>query len=250
MGSSGGDTALHLCTLHGNREVVRRLLLANAAANAIGGRKWTPLHVAASRGHAATVSEILAHGGDVAARNDEGHTPGDLARKLSDVAQPHLGKSLTGQQEVALVLMQAERLRANQDCGLDQICPQPVPGGVHIYSPGMTYTEDAPAVIGETENVTSVSIGLMMAANISNVSNGTTQDTSSQTDGHAGAGDRDGNHTNVSNSTSTPTPTTTTTTTTTTTSITTTTNTTTLLSSESNGSNATTQSSNDSESGG
>jgi hypothetical protein len=111
-------------------------LLANAEANAVNLRKWTPLHVAASRGHAGAVAELLTHGGDVAVRNDEGATPGDLARSLQVIAQPHFGRTLTKPDEVVALLWKAERLRANRACSLESICPAPVPGGIDIKSPG------------------------------------------------------------------------------------------------------------------
>lgn len=121
--SPGGDTALHLCALHSTPDTIRRLLLANAPTNAADARLWTPLHVAASRGHAAAVSELLAHGGDVALRNMAGATPGDLARTLAASAQPHLGQQTSATADVSLILMQAERLRSHSDCSNEQACP-------------------------------------------------------------------------------------------------------------------------------
>jgi hypothetical protein len=169
--SSGGDTALHLCALHGQKDVIRRLLLANAATNAPDSRMWTPLHVAASRGHATSVSELLAHGGDVLARNDAGATPGDLARRLAGAADPHLGKLLTGQQEAALVLMQAERLRANQDCAQDQICPAPLPGGWRADSPSKPEVQIQPVLDVDDENIATADTNSTAVQNVTNVSN-------------------------------------------------------------------------------
>lgn len=202
--SAGGDTALHLCALHSDPKIIRRLLLANAAANAPDARMWTPLHVAASRGHAGSVSELLARGGDVAARNDAGATLGDLARRLAGAAEPHLGKKLTGQQEAALVLMEAERLRANQDCSNDHVCPAPIPGGWHATAPEYTPdTQAASAPEVSDENISeAVSVMVMAALNHTNLSNNTVQDPSTD-DTEALYAHRGGNQTNVSNSTST-----------------------------------------------
>lgn len=211
--SPGGDTALHLCALHGDQQVIRRLLLANAATNARNERHWTPLHVAASRGHTGSVSQLLAHSGDVLARNDEGNTPGDLARLLSNIAQPQLGKQFSGQHETAMVLMQAERLRANKDCSVDHTCPAPLPGGWHAennyYVP--------PVQAASLENVVddNTSTPVTETFNHTNTSNDTLHDTSTTTttEIEQSLTQRHINHTNESNSTSTTSSTSTTTTT-------------------------------------
>lgn len=196
--SAHGDTALHVCSLHGHADVINQLLLANAASNAVNVRKWTPLHVAASRGHAATVSLMLQHGGDVSALNDARATPGDLARALAGSVQPHLGKSTTNQQDAALLLMKAERLRANKDCGQDSVCPLPVPGGIRIdmppYSPTVAVTE-------ENASTLDVSTAIELIVNTSNLSNHTPHDTPAEIPDAAADGKR--NDSNQSNETST-----------------------------------------------
>lgn len=120
---SSGDTALHLCALHAGVDNIRGLLAAKAPVNAMNARGWTPLHVAASRGHVSIVSEMLVYGADVFLRDDSGSTPGDLARAIARIAPPAFGREVPRSADVVSVLIQAERLRSNQDCQLKHICP-------------------------------------------------------------------------------------------------------------------------------
>lgn len=59
---------------------------------------WTPLHEAARIGSVGAVKLLLAHGADIRARNDDGQTPLDVARRSREP-------------EAAAVLLRAESAR-------------------------------------------------------------------------------------------------------------------------------------------
>jgi ankyrin repeat protein len=99
--SSTGESAILAAVYHGRKEVanllvargatltlfeacaagefdrVERLLEGGAAVNACSDDGWTPLHLAASFGHAKIAELLLAHDADVTARskNSNGNTP-------------------------------------------------------------------------------------------------------------------------------------------------------------------------------
>lgn len=77
---SAADAALLDAAAAGDEAGVARLLGLGADPNTLtvaGGRlpgNWTPLHVAAARGHGGCVARLLAAGAAVEARDDEGRT--------------------------------------------------------------------------------------------------------------------------------------------------------------------------------
>ena len=78
-----GLTALHQCALDGNLELAKTLVLNGADVNNIDADGWSPLHGAAATGHTEIVRFLLLAGSDPVLKNDEGHTPYQLARKGS-----------------------------------------------------------------------------------------------------------------------------------------------------------------------
>ncbi len=61
-------------------DLVDRLLSAGAEVNAVDGRGFTPLHLAASRGELSLVTRLLLRGAETSMQTTEGRTPADLAR--------------------------------------------------------------------------------------------------------------------------------------------------------------------------
>jgi ankyrin repeat protein len=83
--SALGDNALANTPLHaalaisGDGRVVELLVARGADVNARAAGGYTPLHLAASRGHAMAVELLLARGASPGARTDDGRSPADLA---------------------------------------------------------------------------------------------------------------------------------------------------------------------------
>ncbi|TDA37117.1 MAG: hypothetical protein DSO07_12820 [Thermoproteota archaeon] len=75
-----GWTPLHWASVHGHLDVIKLLVERGADVNA-SNHGWTPLHEAASRGHLNVVKFLVERGADVNARDREGRTPLDLARR-------------------------------------------------------------------------------------------------------------------------------------------------------------------------
>ncbi len=75
-----GNTPLHAAiagaSVHG---IVKRLVMAGADVTALGERRITPLHIAASRGDEALCDLLLARGAKPHAEMDDGTTPAQLA---------------------------------------------------------------------------------------------------------------------------------------------------------------------------
>ena len=69
------DTPLHHAASHGHATIVATLIVAGADVNAKNNGGQTPLHKAADRGHAPVVSILIAAGADVNAKNNDGETP-------------------------------------------------------------------------------------------------------------------------------------------------------------------------------
>jgi hypothetical protein len=71
-----GNTALHaVFAMSGDLRVAERLLAAGADVNARGGGGYTPLHLAAARGHLAGVELLLSRGADASAGPPTGAPP-------------------------------------------------------------------------------------------------------------------------------------------------------------------------------
>jgi ankyrin repeat protein len=69
------NTALHAALAgRGGLRIVSRLLAGGADVNARAGGGYTPLHIAAFEGDAATLNTLLAHGAEAEARADDGKT--------------------------------------------------------------------------------------------------------------------------------------------------------------------------------
>jgi hypothetical protein len=68
----GGGTPLHWAALHGNVELVRRLIERGANINAMDNVGRTPLFPAAANGHVEVLKLLLAYGADVRAMNYRG----------------------------------------------------------------------------------------------------------------------------------------------------------------------------------
>ncbi|XP_068171401.1 protein phosphatase 1 regulatory inhibitor subunit 16B [Antennarius striatus] len=73
-----GLTALHQCCIDNYEEMVKMLLDRGACVNAQDNELWTPLHAAATCGHAGLVKILIAHGADLLAVNSDGNMPYDL----------------------------------------------------------------------------------------------------------------------------------------------------------------------------
>jgi ankyrin repeat protein len=73
----GASLTLFEACAAGEFDRVERLIASGASINAFSPDGWTPLHLAAFFGHAATAELLLAHAADVAARsrNASGNTP-------------------------------------------------------------------------------------------------------------------------------------------------------------------------------
>ncbi|KAL7421217.1 hypothetical protein Q5752_004102 [Cryptotrichosporon argae] len=76
-----GQATIHDAVADGDAAAVAALLAAApASANAVDEFGYTPLHVAADRGHEAIVRLLLAAGADKSCTDEDGQTPLELAR--------------------------------------------------------------------------------------------------------------------------------------------------------------------------
>ncbi|KAG7244832.1 hypothetical protein INR49_029851, partial [Caranx melampygus] len=66
------------CCIDNYEEMVKILLDRGASVNAQDNELWTPLHAAATCGHAGLVKILIAHGADLLAVNSDGNMPYDL----------------------------------------------------------------------------------------------------------------------------------------------------------------------------
>ncbi|KAK5872198.1 hypothetical protein PBY51_012919 [Eleginops maclovinus] len=73
-----GLTALHQCCIDNYEEMVKILLDRGACVNAQDNELWTPLHAAATCGHAGLVKILIANSADLLAVNSDGNMPYDL----------------------------------------------------------------------------------------------------------------------------------------------------------------------------
>ena len=81
-GSDRWRTAVHVASQYGHKDVVAFLGSRGADANAVDhNSQWTPLHWAAAKGHASVCTTLLALGVDPAAKDEDGETALDSARR-------------------------------------------------------------------------------------------------------------------------------------------------------------------------
>lgn len=78
--------AIHSAAAGGSTEIVERVLLAGAEANARQRGGYTALHAAAHAGRLDMVNVLLANGADPATRTEEGQTARDLAHARGHAA--------------------------------------------------------------------------------------------------------------------------------------------------------------------
>ena len=86
-----GETALMFASLHGELDIVKRLLARGAQANHPG---WTPLHYAASTGQLTVVQLLIEHHAYIDAASPNGTTPLMIAAREQ---QPALARYLVEQ---------------------------------------------------------------------------------------------------------------------------------------------------------
>ncbi|TNN66384.1 Protein phosphatase 1 regulatory inhibitor subunit 16B [Liparis tanakae] len=67
-----------MCCIDNYEEMVKILLDRGASVNAQDNELWTPLHAAATCGHAGLVKVLIAHAADLLAVNSDGNMPYDL----------------------------------------------------------------------------------------------------------------------------------------------------------------------------
>ena len=88
----GDDTALHLASAHGHREIVGLLLKQKADLNAINEHGNTPLHYACFWGYQNIAEDLINAGAIVNITNKYGEMPldkckGQMAQKLYELAE-------------------------------------------------------------------------------------------------------------------------------------------------------------------
>ena len=81
--ASGGDTALHLAADRGHIATVQELLRHGADPRAKSKRGWTPLHAALYSNRQQVVRELLRAGADPEDQNEDGLTPREVSQRLS-----------------------------------------------------------------------------------------------------------------------------------------------------------------------
>ena len=87
---------IHDAARTGDIEVVKQHLAAGTKVDAKGGGDYTPLHVAAYRGHKELAELLITKGADMNVRNTYGETPLDWTgrrREIADLLRKHGGKT-------------------------------------------------------------------------------------------------------------------------------------------------------------
>lgn len=79
-----GNTPLHVAAIRGDAESVSLLIRAGANVNAHGEMGFTPLHEAVLHGHCNVASRLLGLGASTSSVNDDGDRPIDLALLAND----------------------------------------------------------------------------------------------------------------------------------------------------------------------
>jgi len=91
-----GFTPLHLAAIKGHKGIAKLIVTKGADVNAKDKLGWTPLLWAAGSGHKEIVELLISKGADVNAKNDEGKTPLDRAKykpETADLLRKHGGKT-------------------------------------------------------------------------------------------------------------------------------------------------------------
>merc|ERR1712232_265882 len=96
-----------MSVLHNKGDITTTLLTMRASANVADQRGWTPLHVAAGRGHIKAVTELISFGASALNKDAKGKLPRDVAARMAGT------EALAAMQ---VLLAQAERSEFNQAC--------------------------------------------------------------------------------------------------------------------------------------
>merc|ERR1719362_1807013 len=110
---NAGSTVMHFAALHGHEEILQVLLAAKGDCSSLSSHGWTPLHVAAGRGHVAAVKLLLEWRASVWARTPQSLTARDISSQLE--GPDSIPDSERPQRQVSRLLALAER--AAQDAG-------------------------------------------------------------------------------------------------------------------------------------
>jgi ankyrin repeat protein len=93
--SEGHGTALHTACAYEYPQVAEILIKHGADVNAVGDEGWTPLFHAAEAWNAEMIQLLLSHGARRDARDHEGRTASDVARRSLDEATRKAEAALT-----------------------------------------------------------------------------------------------------------------------------------------------------------
>ena len=96
---SVGKSPLHEAAESGDADAVKRLIEEKTNPNQANDAGQSALHLAAKAGHAAVVDVLIGKGADVAARDKDGNTAEDVAKKergKDDAIAAHLSKAAKG----------------------------------------------------------------------------------------------------------------------------------------------------------
>ena len=102
-GKSGAEISIQAAVAVGNIEAVKQHLAAGSDVNAKNSDDWTPLQIAADKGHKEIAELLIDKGADVNAKNDRGGTP--LHYAASGVSPSSSAQSGGGHKEVAELLI-------------------------------------------------------------------------------------------------------------------------------------------------
>jgi cytohesin len=115
-GKSGAEISIQAAVAVGNIEAVKQHLAAGSDVNAKNSDDWTPLQIAADKGHKEIAELLIDKGADVNAKNDRGGTP--LHYAASGVSPSSSAQSGGGHKEVVELLIAAgAEVNAKNDGG-------------------------------------------------------------------------------------------------------------------------------------
>ena len=94
----GSSVDIHQAVFDGNIEAVKQYLAAGGDVNAKGRTEWTPLQVAANKGHKEIAELLIAKGADVNTKDLHGRTPLDATTvfnktETANLLRKHGGKT-------------------------------------------------------------------------------------------------------------------------------------------------------------